>query len=119
MLALTALAFTAAVHGLVAAFGPRGKFGAVVLLVLQLVSAGGTFPWQTTPLLIRALHEVLPMGYVVDALRLTLFGGPPGRLLPDLAVLGAYLVGGLALATLAAARSRTWTVDRLQPELAL
>jgi len=119
VLALTALAFTAAVHGLVAAFGPRGKFGAVVLLVLQLVSAGGTSPWQTTPLLIRLLHEVLPMGYVVDALRLTLFGGPPGRLLPDLAVLGAYLVGGLALATLAAARSRTWTVDRLQPELAL
>jgi putative membrane protein len=34
-------------------------------------------------------------------------------------VLAAYLVGGLAVSTLAARRQRIWTPSRLRPELVL
>ncbi|MGJ7905935.1 YhgE/Pip family protein [Actinopolyspora sp. H202] len=119
LLVLTSLAFTAVVHSLNAAFGPRGKFLALVFLVLQLVSAGGTFPWQTTPALLHPLHHLLPLSYVVDGLRQLLYGGSPENAAHAALVLGSYLVGGLLLSTAAAARQRVWTAKRLRPELAL
>ncbi len=57
-LILTSFAFTAVVHALNAAFGPKGKFIALIVLVLQLVTAGGTFPWQTIPEPLHPLHQV-------------------------------------------------------------
>ncbi len=43
------MAFSAIIQGIVALMGTPGKFVVLILLVLQLVSSGGTFPWQTTP----------------------------------------------------------------------
>jgi putative membrane protein len=53
----------------------------------QLVSAGGTFPWQTFPTPLSALHHVLPMGYAVDAIRRLMYGGPVTPVAGDVAVL--------------------------------
>src|SRR5699024_3732827 len=58
---LTSVTFTAMVQALNALFGAVGKFLALVLLVLQLVSAGGTFPWETLPEPLHPLHAILPM----------------------------------------------------------
>ncbi|GAB3571483.1 YhgE/Pip domain-containing protein [Amycolatopsis endophytica] len=116
---LASLTFTAIVHALNAFFGAVGKFLGLVLLVLQLVSAGGTFPWQTLPDALYPLHVVLPMGYVVDGLRHLLYTGASLQNLLDVGVLVAYLVGALALSALAARRQRVWTVSKLQPELSL
>ncbi|KID28096.1 YhgE/Pip-like protein [Prauserella sp. Am3] len=116
---LTSLTFTAIVHALNALFGAVGKFLGLVLLVLQLVSAGGTFPWQTLPDALQPLHMVLPMSYVIDGLRHLLYGAPNDRVLLDVGVLVAYLVVGLAASTLAARKRRVWTVSQLKPELAL
>ena len=44
-----AMAFSAIIQGVVALLGSPGKLVVLILLVLQLVSSGGTFPWQTTP----------------------------------------------------------------------
>ena len=44
-----AMAFSAIIQGIVALLGSPGKLVVLILLVLQLVSSGGTFPWQTTP----------------------------------------------------------------------
>ncbi|MFR9730088.1 YhgE/Pip family protein [Saccharopolyspora sp. MS10] len=119
-LVLTSFAFTAVVHALNAAFGPRGKFIALVVLVLQLVTAGGTFPWQTIPAPLHPLHQVLPLSYVVTALRHLLYGGPGLEAAGTSAlVLLAYLVAGLLLSSIAAWRQRVWTPGRLKPELAL
>ncbi|GAB2759499.1 YhgE/Pip domain-containing protein [Salinifilum aidingensis] len=118
-LLLTSFAFTAVVHALNAAFGPKGKFIALVVLVLQLVTAGGTFPWQTTPEVLHPLHAVLPLGYVVDALRQLIYGGVLGEAGTAALVLGGYLVAGLLLSTVAAWRQRVWSPQRLKPELAL
>ena len=119
-LVLTSFAFTAVVHALNAAFGPKGKFIALIILVLQLVTAGGTFPWQTIPEPLHPLHQVLPLSYVVSGLRHLLYGGPGLETAAQAAgVLLAYLVAGLLLSTIAAWRQRTWTPARLKPELAL
>ncbi|GAA2774262.1 YhgE/Pip domain-containing protein [Saccharopolyspora taberi] len=119
-LVLTSFAFTAVVHALNAAFGPKGKFIALIILVLQLVTAGGTFPWQTIPEPLHPLHQVLPLSYVVSGLRHLLYGGPGLEAAGQAAgVLLAYLVAGLLLSTIAAWRQRTWTAARLKPELAL
>jgi putative membrane protein len=116
---VTALTFTAVVHGLNAYFGPAGRFVALILLVLQLTTAGGTFPWQTTPDPLHPLHVMLPLSYVVDGLRHLLYGGTLTSVWPALGVLAAYLAGGLALAALAGRRQRVWSGARLQPELVL
>lgn len=119
-LLLTSFAFTAVVHSLNAAFGPRGKFIALVILVLQLVTAGGTFPWQTIPEPLHPLHQMLPLSYVVSGLRDLVYGGTGmDQLGTAVAVLACYLVAGLLLSTVAAWRQRMWTPSRLKPELSL
>ncbi|MBB5804922.1 putative membrane protein [Saccharothrix ecbatanensis] len=118
-LLLVSATFVAVLHALNAMFGAVGKFIGLVLLILQLVSAGGTFPWQTIPVALYPLHYGLPMGYAVDGLRHLMYGGPLGGVGRDAVILVGYLVAGLALATLAAYRQRVWTPARLRPELAL
>ncbi|TCO53040.1 YhgE/Pip domain-containing protein [Actinocrispum wychmicini] len=118
-LAFASLTFTAILHALNSFFGAVGKFLGLVLLILQLISSGGTFPWQTLPDVLYPLHSVLPMGYVVDGMRHLLYGGSVSTVWKDLLVLAAYLVGGLAVSTVAAARQRVWTPARLKPELVL
>jgi putative membrane protein len=116
---LVSLAFTSVVHALNAFFGAVGKFLGLVLLVLQLVSAGGTFPWQTIPDALYPLHVVLPMGYAIDGFRHLLYTGASMQILGDIGVLVAYLVGGILLSTLAARKHRVWSVSALKPELSL
>ncbi|RZQ63014.1 YhgE/Pip domain-containing protein [Amycolatopsis suaedae] len=116
---LVSLAFTAVVHALNALFGAVGKFLGLVLLVLQLVSAGGTFPWQTIPDALYPLHVVLPMSYAIDGFRHLLYSGASLKILGDIGVLLAYLVGGLLVSVLAARKRRMWTVSQLKPELSL
>lgn len=118
-LILTSFSFTAVVHSLNAAFGPRGKFIALLVLILQLVTAGGTFPWQTIPSTLYPLHQVLPLTYVVTGLRHLLYGAELGTVGQSVGVLLCYLAAGLLLSTVAAWRQRVWTASRLKPELAL
>ncbi|WP_309127209.1 YhgE/Pip domain-containing protein [Microbacterium sp.] len=98
--------------------GSVGQFMGLVLMVLQLVTAGGTFPWQTLPEPLAALHHVLPMGYVVDAMRQLMYGGDLSRALWDLAVLSLWLVGALLLAGVGVTRmTHRRTLRDLQPSL--
>ncbi|MBS1906265.1 MAG: YhgE/Pip domain-containing protein [Actinobacteria bacterium] len=98
--------------------GSVGQFVGLVLMVLQLVTAGGTFPWQTLPAPLAALHHVLPMGYVVDAMRQLMYGGQVGRAMTDLGVLGIWLVGSLLLAMIGVTRmTHKRTLRDLQPSL--
>ncbi|MEV7799536.1 YhgE/Pip domain-containing protein [Microbacterium foliorum] len=98
--------------------GSVGQFLGLVLMVLQLVTAGGTFPWQTLPAPLAALHHVLPLGYVVDAMRQLMYGGNLARAGWDLVVLGIWLVGALLLAAVGVTRmTHRRTLRDLQPSL--
>ncbi|WP_353951610.1 YhgE/Pip domain-containing protein [Knoellia sp. S7-12] len=101
---LVSMSFMAIIHGLMARLGDSGQFIALILMVLQLVSAGGTFPWETLPGPLQALHHVLPMSYAVDGLRALAYGGPGLHLGVDVAVLLAWGGGALLLSTAAARR---------------
>ena len=118
-LGFVSLTFVAILHALAARFGAIGKFLGLVFMVIQLVSAGGTFPWQTLPGPLQAVHQVVPMSYAIDGLRRLMYGASLGPVLLDLAVLAGFLVAALALSTYAARRSRIWTPSRIKPELAL
>ncbi|MFB4349735.1 YhgE/Pip family protein [Microbacterium sp. CR_7] len=110
--------FAAIILALNVWLGSVGQFMGLVLMVLQLVTAGGTFPWQTLPAPLAALHHVLPLGYVVDAMRQLMYGGDLSRAGWDLAVLGMWLVGALALAALGVTRmTHRRTLRDLQPSL--
>ncbi|HEY1154863.1 MAG TPA: YhgE/Pip family protein, partial [Arthrobacter sp.] len=114
-----AMAFSALIQGIVALLGSPGKLVVLILLVLQLVSSGGTFPWQTTPQPLHVVHQVLPMGYVVTGMRHLIYGGDLSMILPTLAGLVGYTLLGAALSTLAERKNKYWTLKTLKPEIAV
>ncbi|SDD92099.1 YhgE/Pip family protein [Glycomyces harbinensis] len=114
---LVILTFSAMAHLFKLAFGTAGSLLLVVLLMLQLTSAGGLYPVETTPRFFQALHPLLPMTYVVDALRVTISGGETAHVVRALVVLGAYLIGALALSSLIVAVRRRWRPDSLNEPL--
>ena len=119
MLLLTSATFIAIVHMLNALLGAPGQFLGLVLMVVQLVTAGGTFPWQTIPEPLHWLHHVLPMSYAVDGLRQVMYGGLSARVASDVLVMVAFLVGARLLTSVGARRQRVWTPKRVRPEVVL
>ncbi|OII70457.1 YhgE/Pip family protein [Streptomyces sp. CC77] len=118
-LALVTGCFAAIIQWLNARFGAAGRILVLAVLMLQLTSAGGTYPVQTSPGFFNAIHPYLPMTYVVEALRRLITGGGMGPVWQACAVLAAFTVGALALTALSARRKQVWTFDRLHPELSL
>jgi putative membrane protein len=111
VLALASCTFMAIVSWLNLAFGPGGSFIAMVLLVLQLSSSGGTYPIALSNGFFEALNPLLPMSYVVDALRHTvMMHAWPGH---DLLVLLGFFVAFSALLCLNYVRraARTTAVE--------
>ncbi|OIJ68765.1 YhgE/Pip domain-containing protein [Streptomyces mangrovisoli] len=116
---LVAACFAALVQWFNARFGAAGRILVLALLMLQLTSAGGTYPVETSPRFFAALHPFLPMSYVVAALRRLITGGGLGPVWQATAVLAAFTAGALALTAVSARRRQVWTLDRLHPELTL
>lgn len=116
---LVTACFAAIVQWLNARFGAAGRILVLALLMLQLTSAGGTYPVQTSPGFFNAIHPFLPMSYVVEALRRLITGGGLGPVWQACAVLAAFTAGALALTAVSARRRQVWTLDRLHPELTL
>jgi putative membrane protein len=114
-----AMAFSALIQGIVALLGSPGKLVVLILLVLQLVSSGGTFPWQTTPEPLHVVHQLLPMGYVVTGMRHLIYGADLSMIVPTLAGLLGYTVLGTAMSTLAVRKNKYWTLKTLKPEIAV
>ncbi|MFD3552931.1 YhgE/Pip family protein [Streptomyces goshikiensis] len=118
-LMLVTACFAAIVQWLNAKFGAAGRILVLAVLMLQLTSAGGTYPVQTSPGFFNAIHPYLPMSYVVESLRKLITGGDLGPVWQGCAVLTAFTIGALALTALAARGKQVWTMDRLHPELSL
>jgi putative membrane protein len=118
MALLTAAAFFALQQLLQVSFGSAvGKVVIIVLLMVQLASAGGTYPIQTTPAFLQAISPYMPMTYVVNGLREAITGGVEARYWMSVAVLTAIFVVSLAATSIVSARKRMWTMGRLHPAL--
>ncbi|NWF30312.1 YhgE/Pip domain-containing protein [Streptomyces sp. PKU-EA00015] len=118
-LALVTCCFAAIIQWLNARFGAAGRILVLAVLMLQLTSAGGTYPVQTSPAFFGAIHPFLPMTHVVEALRRLITGGGLGPVWQASVVLAAFTAGALALTAVSARRKQVWTLDRLHPELSL
>ncbi|MBE4717586.1 YhgE/Pip domain-containing protein [Pseudarthrobacter sp. AB1] len=114
-----AMAFSAIIQGIVALLGSPGKLVVLILLVLQLVSSGGTFPWQTTPEPLHVVHEILPMGYVVTGMRHLIYGAELSGIVPTVLGLLGYTLLGAAMSTFAVRKHKYWTLKTLKPEIAV
>jgi hypothetical protein len=75
-------------------FIPGVAIGLFVLL--SIPSSGGAIPYQLVPGFFRALHPVMPLGNLIDALHGIFYFGRQDLLRPTL-VLCAWLVAGAAL----------------------
>ena len=112
---VSAFAFTAILQFLSATFGTAGKFVAIVLLMLQLTSSGGTFPLQLNPRFFQVINPWLPMTYVVGGLRQAISGGDLHRLAVETLVLLGFAAAAICGTMVTTHRRRTWTMARLKP----
>lgn len=118
LMALASLTFAGVILALNVWLGSVGQFLGLVLMVLQLVTAGGTFPWQTLPTPLAALHHLLPMSYAVDGIRQLMYGGNPATAWADAGVLALWLLIALLLAAIGVTRMTHFrTLRDLRPSL--
>ena len=66
---LIGITFMSIIQFLIRNFGDIGKFLALIVLVLQLAAAGGTFPIETIDKGFQAITPYLPMTYSIKLLR--------------------------------------------------
>lgn len=94
------LTFLFIVFMLIRWFGDLGKVLGIILLIVQLSSAGATLPIELATPFFQALHPYLPFTWVVRAFRASMFGAYDGQWLAHWTVVAACGTGALAGATL-------------------
>ena len=68
------IVFSNVIYTLTITFGDVGKAVAVVLLVLQVAGAGGTFPIEVTPGFFNKINPFLPFTHGMNAMREAIAG---------------------------------------------
>ncbi|WP_293003182.1 YhgE/Pip domain-containing protein [Mycobacterium sp.] len=115
---LISFAFVAATQAINALVGPAvGRVLIMALLMLQLVSAGGMYPVETTSKPFQVLHGFDPMTYGVNGLRQLILGGIDTRLWQAIVVLVGIWVAGIVVSSLSARRDQLWSLERLIPAI--
>lgn len=72
--AVASLLFTIINYGLVFAFGNVGEAVAIIVLVIQVAGAGGTYPLQMLPRIFQVLYNIMPFNFAMTAMRETIAG---------------------------------------------
>uniref|UniRef100_UPI00384E83C3 YhgE/Pip family protein n=1 Tax=Mycetocola spongiae TaxID=2859226 RepID=UPI00384E83C3 len=118
MMALASVTFASIILALNVWLGSVGQFIGLILMVVQLVTAGGTFPWQTLPAPLAWLHHFLPMSYAVDGMRQLMYGGNGAAAGQDAIILACVTLGALVIAAVGVTRMTHFrTLRDLQPSL--
>ena len=98
--ALTSFVFTLLMYSLTAALGNVGQAVAVVIMVIQVAGAGGTFPVEVLPQVYRALYKFMPFNYAMNALRECVGGMYRFDYCKDLAILLIFIAISLVIGLL-------------------
>ncbi|WP_272936956.1 YhgE/Pip domain-containing protein [Mycolicibacterium boenickei] len=115
---LVSCTFVAATQAINALVGPAvGRVLLMALLMLQLVSAGGMYPVETTSRPFQVFHNYDPMTYGVNGLRQLILGGIDHRLWQAIITLLVIWAGALTISSLSARRNRLWNMTRLMPAI--
>ena len=116
-LCFVATIFTLFIHGVVVFFGSPGKLISLIIMILQLITAGGTMPYETLPHAMRWMHDFFPMGYAVTGMRRLSYGINESSLMPIMMYLLLWGAVGLVLGYLGTRRDRIWSLKKLIPEI--
>ncbi|MFJ7638047.1 YhgE/Pip family protein [Peribacillus sp. NPDC097206] len=94
---MASFTFMAIIQFLGAAFDNPGRFIALLILILQLTSSGGTFPNELVPNFLQHFTPFLPMTYSINAFRAVISTGDYGFMWHNLGTLAIFLVVALIL----------------------
>ena len=100
MCVYTSVVFSIIIYGLVAGLGNIGKAITIVLLVLQVAGAGGTFPVELTPDFFGKLNPFFPFTYAINAVRETVGGINPDSFTHDILMFSIFIPIGLLIGLL-------------------
>ncbi len=95
--ALASFVFTLLIYSLTYAFGNVGEALAVVIMVIQVAGAGGTFPKEVLPDIYQQIYAFLPFPYAMDALKEAVGGIYGNAYLESLGKLAAFLLVSLVI----------------------
>lgn len=87
---LSSIIFILIVYTLVSIFGNVGKAISVILLVIQVAGAGGTFPVEVMPSFFKKVNPLLPFTYSISAMREAVAGIVKSNLTRDIIMLLCY-----------------------------
>lgn len=90
------MVFFSIMYGVSYAIGIIGTPIMFIFFLLQISSAGGTFPIETAPDLYRAINNIIPMTYSVNLLRMVISGFNNQMLSSSLIVLLKFMVFSLS-----------------------
>jgi putative membrane protein len=94
-----------------------GRVVTLAFLMVQLVSAGGIYPVETTTKPFQVIHPFVPMTYSVNGLRQLISGGVDYRLGIAVAVLFSVLAASMAVSAWGVRRNRQYTMEQLHPPI--
>jgi len=89
---ITSIIFVTITYTLVSVFGNIGKGLAIIFLVLQFSSSGGTFPVSLTPEFFQKINPFVPFTYAVSLLREAVGGMLPEVIRKDLLALLFFFI---------------------------
>jgi len=95
---LVSLVFVTITYMLLSVFGNLGKGIAIIFMVFQFSSSGGTFPISTTSPFFQALNPFMPFTYAISLLREAVGGILWTTALRDIAMLAAFIALSLIVA---------------------
>lgn len=90
---LVSIVFVTLMYMLLSVFGNAGKGIAIIFMVFQFSSSGGTFPISMTPPFFQALNPFMPFTYAISLLRESVGGILWSTVLKDV----LFLLGFIAL----------------------
>ena len=89
---LSSITFVVIVYTLVSLLGNVGKAIGVILLVIQVAGAGGTFPVEVMPQFFKNVNPLLPFTYSISAMREAIAGIVKENLIRDLIFIIIYMI---------------------------
>lgn len=90
--AASSFVFTLLIYSLTVAMGNVGEAVAVIVMVIQVAGAGGTFPIEVLPEVYQMIYKFLPFTYCMNALRECVGGLYKNDYWMDLRALGIYIL---------------------------
>ena len=89
--------FTLFMYALTVAFENVGEALAVVIMVIQVAGAGGSFPIEVLPAIYQRIYRFFPFPYGMDALRETIGGMYGMTYWKCIGILGIYIIISLLI----------------------